>query len=317
MKAKPLRILFDATHHGKYDFEDFLSGELAAHYDTIKVKGRTVHRPDKPLKAYHAFLNTFLCEQLAVNERVVRSYRKGSNLHDAVAVHARSRAFFQADISNFFDSIDRNLVRATILERGSHVPITDLDSHLDRILALTTPNGTLPMGFSTSPPISNACLTGFDDDLEAHCRGAGLRYTRYADDIVISAHDHELLRDIAASVSALLMRHFRGLLQLNPAKSKLTRIGRKISILGMVILPTGQVTLDMALKQRIEVQLHFYLRDREKFLARVGNDMDAGVKQLAGYVNHVNSVDKAYLEKLRKKFGSTVIDSFLHRSAPT
>jgi RNA-directed DNA polymerase len=32
-------------------------------------------------------------------------------------------------------------------------------------------------------------------------------------------------------------------------------------------------------------------------------------------VNYINAADQMYLEKLRRKFGSTVVDSFLHRSA--
>ena len=137
----------------------------------------------------------------------------------------------------------------------------------------------------------------------------------YADDIVISAESRESLADVSSTLKEMLLRHFSGKLALNPAKSKLTTVGRKVKVLGMVVLPSGQVTVDMELKKRIEVLLHFYVRNREKFLNVVGHDMKAGIEQLSGYVNYVNTADAAYLEKLRKKFGSTVIDSFLHRSA--
>ena len=316
MTTKPLQVLFEAMYHGKWEFGDFLRGEVAANYDSILIKNdRKIYRPNKKLKAYHSFLNTFLCEHLDVNGRVVYSYRKGINPHQAVSAHALNRAFFQTDISNFFGSIDRDLVRSTIIERGSRIPITDLQTHLERVLDLTTVNGSLPVGFSTSPLISNACLTGFDDELEEHCRKSGLTYTRYADDIVLSAQSREALKDVGSIVAELLVGHFAARLQLNPSKSKLTSIGRKVKVLGMVITPSGQVTVDMELKKRIEVLLHFYARNREKFLDTVQQDMKAGVEQLAGYVNYINAADKPYLEKLRKKYGSTVVDSFLHRSA--
>jgi len=303
-------------HHGKYEFGDFLHGDVAANYDSILIKkDRRMYRPNKKLKAYHAFINTFLCEYLDLNGRVVYSYRKGINPHQAVDAHALSRAFFQTDILNFFGNIDRDMVRSTIIDRGTRIPIADLHVHLERILDLTTVNGSLPVGFSTSPLISNACLTGFDHELEEHCRRAGLTYTRYADDIVISAQSREVLKDVGSTVSELLAQHFQGRLQLNPSKSKLTTVGRKVKILGMIITPSGQVTVDMELKKRIEVLLHFYIRNKEKFLDAVQHDMKAGVEQLGGYVNYINAADKPYLEKLRKKYGSTVIDSFLHRSA--
>jgi RNA-directed DNA polymerase len=43
--------------------------------------------------------------------------------------------------------------------------------------------------------------------------------------------------------------------------------------------------------------------------------MRQGNRELGTLKNYINAADKPYLEKLRKKYGSTVIDSFLHRSA--
>lgn len=316
MTTKSLQALFEAMHHGKYEFDDFLHGDVGANFGVISVKGRDAYRPNKKLKAYHTFLNTFLCEYLDVNDRVVYSYRKGANVHAAVSAHAKSRAFFQTDLLDFFGSIDREMVRSALVKRSARVPISDLGDHIERVLELTTaPDGSLPVGFATSPPISNACLTAFDDELESHCKSTRLLYTRYSDDLVISAGQREDLADIETTVEQLLALHIAGKLKLNPTKSKLTTVGRKVKILGMVILPSGHVALDMDVKKRIEVLLYFYVRDRERFLKIVDNDMKSGIQQLAGYVNHVNAVDKAYLEKLSKKFGSTVIDSFLHRSA--
>lgn len=83
----------------------------------------------------------------------------------------------------------------------------------------------------------------------------------------------------------------------------------------MNILPNGRVTIDVKLKNKIEVLLHFYIRNRSRFLELSGGDSDAGIKRLAGYINYINSADRPYLEKLKRKFGSTVVDSFLHRSA--
>lgn len=316
MTAKPIQVLFEAMYHGKYDVGDFLHGSMAANYDSILLKnGRKIYRPNKKLKAYHVFLNKFLCEYLDLNDRVVYSYRRGINPHQAVSAHALNRAFFQTDIVNFFGSLDRDIVRSTIVDRGLRIPIADLNGHLERVLDLVTIEGSLPVGFSTSPLISNASLTAFDNELEQHCQQTALTYTRYADDIVISAQNRELLKDIDSTITGLLIRHFSGKLKLNLLKSKLTTIGRKVKVLGMVITPSGQVTVDMELKRRIEVLLHFYIRDREKFLNAVQHDMKGGLKQLAGYVNYVNTADKPYLEKLRRKYGATVIDSFLHRSA--
>ena len=315
MQPKPLQVIFNAMHHGKYEFEDFLHADITSSYTQIRVGHRTVYRLDKKLKAYLVFLNTFVFEYLAVNKRVVYSYRKGVNPHEVAIPHAHSRAFLQIDIEDFFGSIDRTLAQSTILSQKDIVPISDMDFYIQRILDLTTVDDTLPVGFPTSPTISNVCLTPFDNDLETHCHGSGLVYTRYADDIVISGQNRESLHSVESKLNELLENHFHGNLRLNCAKRKLTAVGRKTRILGMVILPNGRVTIDMELKKRVEVLLHFYVRSREKFLDMSDGDLEAGIEKLSGYINYINSADKPYLQKLKRKFGSTVIDSFLHRSA--
>ena len=315
MEPKPLDYLFDAVHHGKYDFADFLHDDVSSGYTSVRVKQRTVRRPKKELKAYLTFLNTFLFDYLEVNHRVVYSYRKGVNPHEVALAHASSRAFFQADFKNFFESIDRTLAESTIRSQVTRTPISDLERYIERILDLTTVNGFLPIGFPTSPPISNACLTPFDNNLEQCCLSGDLVYTRYADDIVISGQSRDALLTMKHTLSELLAQHFAGKLTLNRDKCKLTTVGRKTRIMGMVILPNGHVTIDMELKKKIEVLLHYYIRNPKKFTTISGGDFDSGVRKLSGYINYVNAADQSYLQKLRRKFGVTVIDSLVHQSA--
>jgi RNA-directed DNA polymerase len=140
-------------------------------------------------------------------------------------------------------------------------------------------------------------------------------YSRYSDDIIISSINKDDIDDIASKVDEILQQCFAGKLKLNPIKSKFTHVGRKIKLLGMVILPNGKVTVDIKFKNNIEVLLHFYISDKEKFLDKVDGDMTDGMERITGYLNYVNAVDKTYLDKIRKKFGSTIVDSFLHQQA--
>ena len=163
--------------------------------------------------------------------------------------------------------------------------------------------------------ISNVCLTPFDNDLENYCADSDLVYTRYADDIIVSARSRRALESLESKLRELLTHHFDDRLKLNRSKRKLTTVGRKTKILGMVILPNGRVTIDMEVKKIIETRLHFYVRNRQKFLDVYAGDIDVGRDNLGGYINYVNTADKAYLTKLKRKFGAAVIDSFIHRSA--
>ena len=315
MQSKQLQLLFDAMHHGKYHFDDFLHADITSSYTSRKIQNRTVYRPDRKLKAYLIFLNAFVFEYLEVNKRVVYSYRKGVNPHDVVQLQARNRAFFQTDIKKFFGSIDRKIIKSTMLSQQESVPIPDLSAHIERILDLTTVHGSLPIGFHTSPHISNVCLTPFDDDFESHCLSSKLVYTRYADDIIVSGSSLEDLDGAEEKLNEFLQHHFSGMLKLNERKRKIRTVGRKVSILGKMILPNGQVTIDTKLRKRVEVYLYFYTRGRERFLDMFDGDIEAGINKLSGYINYINTADHPYLEKLKRKFGATVIDGLLHKSA--
>jgi len=313
MTPRPMRALFDAMHHGKYEFEDFTTCDVEGNYERVAWSGRVIYKPSKKLRVFHSFLNSFLFEHLPTNPRVSFAYRKGANPHQALLPHAHSRAFYQTDLTKFFDSIRAPLIRRVLVE--STTPISDLELYVDRVLALSTVDGRLPIGFSTSPRISNACLKGFDDSLEDLCLKRGLVYSRYADDIMVSSEDRRHIEHIEGELETLLLTKLGPEFKINRSKSKLTTVGRKVKALGMVILPSGQVSIDMEIKKKVEVQLHFYIRDRPRLLAMFNHDMEAGLQQLSGYISHIHAADPNYLEKLRRKYGTTVIDSFLHRSA--
>ncbi|UKE55281.1 reverse transcriptase family protein [Xanthomonas translucens pv. graminis] len=317
MTPRPLQQLFDAMYHGKYRFEEFLALKPQEHYSLIRWKTRTIYKPSKTLKDFHFFLNGFVLEHLPVDTSVSFAYRKGSTLMQAVEPHSRSRAFFQTDLERFFDSITTPLIQG-VLQRNQS-PVADLADHLHHVLGLLTIDGKLPIGYSTSPLLSNACLLGFDQRLAAISQTREWIYTRYADDIIVSANDRATIADASAVIEECLASELGDGFNLNKGKSKLTTIGRKIKLLGLVILPTGAIVIDRDVRNRIESWIHFYIRDRSR-LAKIfeeerGEGMEEGLGRLSGLISYAYAADPGYFEKLRSKFGTTVIDSLLHRSA--
>ncbi len=320
MTRTSLSELFDSMYHGKQKFSEFIS-EPIDHLYQRKIIGpprnqREVLVPEKRLRIYHSFLNLFLIEFLPINQEVVFSYRKGYSAYDAVAKHSKSKHFFQTDISSFFSSISVNLANKVIKEGEKFCPIGDVLDNLPRIIDLICIDDSLPMGFPCSAPMSNAVLFDFDNALEHYCTEQGLIYTRYSDDIIISAKKKECLTGIQTIVQNLLTQQGAPELKLNEKKSKNYRVGGKILILGLMILPNGKVTVDSKVKREVEVLLYRHSQGREAFLAATGKDESRVKARLTGYLNYINSIDKDYLDKLRKNFGVTVIDTFLHSPLP-
>lgn len=321
MVKKSLAELFQAMYHGKYDFRDFAGGPLESRYRPHPIAGgaeakdRLVYAPDKTLKVYHSFLNLFLFEYLDVNENIVFSYRKGVNVVSAVRRHSANRHFFQSDIRDFFPNIDSAMIRRAIERAEFRTPISDLAVYLDRVLDLVTVNGSLPIGFPASPLISNAVLRPFDDAFETYCNQHDLVYTRYSDDIIVSSLAREKLADLSPVIEGFLRSADLENLKLNPEKTKITSVGRKIKLLGLVILPNGSVSIDRKLKLQIETMLYFYSTDTSKLRDFTEADLTKSVEQISGYINYVNTVDPIYLDKLRKKYGVTVIDTLMHQAS--
>lgn len=311
MKKRMLRELFEAIHHSKYLFEDFMTISVGEHYQKVSWRDRNLYKASKKLKAFHAFLNAFVLEYTPLNERVSFAYRKGATVVDAIRPHAQSSAFFQGDIQRFFDCISSADARRAIL--ASSAPIEDLERYVDRIVELTTVDGRLPIGFATSPLLSNSCMKAFDDLFEALCAERRWIYTRYADDIIVSAGHRNELREVEGVLVGSLRDTVGSAYSLRGEKTKYTSKGRNIQILGMSLLPNGRITIGRQLREKVETQLHFYLSDRARLTQVFNGDPEAGLQRLSGYICHIKSADPEYLEKLRKKFGTTVIDSFLRR----
>lgn len=316
MTPQPLHQLFNAMYHEKYRFEEFLALKPEENYSPIDWKSRTIYKPSPMLKEFHHFLNGFLLEFLPVDQTVSFAYRKGATLMQAVAPHAHSRAFYQTDLNRFFESITSNLIQSVLSE--AITPVSDLMDYIEHILSLLTINGKLPIGYSTSPILSNACLFGFDKRLASISNDRKWVYTRYADDIILSAGDRLEIKDASKTIEDCLAVELGDGFTLNQSKTKITTVGRKVKLLGFVILPTGSIVIDREIRNRIESWLYFYVTDRSR-LAKIFKEersegMEDGLQRLSGLISYIYSADSAYLERLRIKFGSTVIDSFLHRS---
>ncbi|MFC5478822.1 reverse transcriptase domain-containing protein [Massilia suwonensis] len=321
MTKKPLQELFDAMYHGKLVFDEFLTSPLAQNYEVISEGGngkRRILKPKDKFKEFHRFLNLFLIEFLPVNERVVFSYRKGVGPLNAVEKHQRGRHFFQTDIVSFFGSIDQSLTRRIICEGAKYSPISDIEKYIDRIIEMICIDDSLPIGFPASAPLSNCVLFDFDNALEKYCDEHELVYSRYSDDIIVSAQSPDEIFNIVDVIARNLRELVSPRLDINRAKTRFFKVGGRISLLGMMILPNGKISPDTRRKTDLEVMLHYYSTDRARFRSLMEKKKpnlseDDYEDFLSGHLNYVDSIDKDYTDKLRKKFGTTTIDSLIHK----
>ena len=243
MSNRTLEQAFNAVFHNKESFTEFCSLELSEHIDEFRYKERKVYRTSNKLKRYLRFMDRIVLRHLAKNTDVVHSYIKDKSVLTAVTEHADNSAFFLTDIKSFFSNISEPDVKRILIRDKHLIPISDFDTYIPYISTIMAWGGSIPVGFPTSPKLSNGFLFEFDDALYNYCKSHALTYTRYSDDIIISTTDKELLFKLKYIIQKMLHQHASNNLFLNEGKTRITHIGNKVKILGLVITQNGRVTV--------------------------------------------------------------------------
>ncbi len=107
---------------------------------------------------------------------------KGKTIRDNALVHARSPYIVKLDIKSFYPSIRSARVYSFFVDEEECSP------DVARILTkLTTYRHRLPLGTSTSPMLADQIVRKLDKRLLGMAGKAGIKYTRYVDDITMSA----------------------------------------------------------------------------------------------------------------------------------
>lgn len=117
----------------------------------------------------------------------VKGFRQGESYRTFLSEHIGSKFFLRIDISSFFPSVKE----AQIKNELSRLLACDSDEEKEKLLnlicAITTLNGSLPQGASTSPAISNLVMARIDQRITKYCQVFDIRYSRYADDLLFSS----------------------------------------------------------------------------------------------------------------------------------
>lgn len=159
------------------------SGRRYRHAEVKKRRGgvRIISQPADALKAIQCKLRVLLTACYRRRE-AVHGFVDNRSIATNAAVHAGRRWVFNADLSDFFPSINFGRVRGRLMSRPFSLP-----APVATVVAqLCTFNNELPQGAPTSPVISNMVASGLDADLEHLAARYRCRYTRYADDLTFS-----------------------------------------------------------------------------------------------------------------------------------
>ena len=147
------------------------------------------------------------------------AYKKGVRLLDAVQPHVGNVTFLKLDIKGYFDHIDPAILGEKLREYG-----------LDNELSICTYKGKVPIGFLTSPRLSDFYLYELDLAIEDYIRAhPGLKCSRYADDFLLSSpsEDFDEVLALGDFIREELKKYH---LELNEEKTVKSKLGKQTSV---------------------------------------------------------------------------------------
>jgi RNA-directed DNA polymerase len=266
---------------------------------TIKKKDgsdRLIFQPSRELKAMQRVINKDILCKLPMHASVY-SYKIGTNLRDHILAHKNGNFITRLDFKNFFNSINKEDVIKFISDNKNFLGTDWNDTDTNLLVMLACFRGTLTIGASTSPTLSNCICYQLDNKLSVLCRELRVVYSRYADDLYFSTNEPNVLFGMPQQVIKIVRSiDYPRNLWLNTKKTIHTSKKRLRKVTGLVLTPDGKVSIGRNKKREIRSRIHNW--DNLEEDARLS---------LKGYLAFVSSVEPNLINRLCMKFGSDKI----------
>ena len=272
-------------------------------YKTYRIPKRTrgyriISHPTPELKYLQRWLNRNIFSRLPIHHSAY-AYKRGVGISDNAKVHVHNNYFLKIDFANFFPSLRRQDVEKVLEFQCFHFgDITHKDVEI--ILNIVCKDGALTIGSPSSPVLSNALLYDFDCRIFDMCSNWNIAYSRYADDLFLSTkHPNRLSRMLQHIRDDLKERESPNLV-INNRKTVFTSKKRNRLAAGLVLTSDNQLSIGRKKKREIRTLIYLYTQNK------ISYDQ---LSYLCGYLAFVNSVEPDFLARIRRKFGTEVIDT--------
>ena len=269
---------------------------------------RTIAQPARELKAIQWFVLKKELSKLPVH-KAATGYIRGQNIWENANAHVGNRILLKLDFKDFFPSITvrdwQRYARRNGLEFGpgelalySNILFWGQRSRVPKCLSIGAP---------TSPILSNLLLYDLDAKLSEAADRVGLAYTRYADDITVSANRLEDIARFEAIARSAVEKMRSPRLTFNDEKRGIYTMGQRRMVTGLVLTPTHAISIGRQRKRLISAMLHKVAL----------NEIDLErLAQLKGFLGFCVANEPEFVSRMRVKYGNAVIDRVLQYEIP-
>lgn len=235
---------------------------------------RVLERPKARLKEIQRWILRELLAWIPTHD-AAHGFVKGRSAHTHAALHVGRKVVVRLDLEDFFAAVSAARVYGIFRAAGypeavAHtltglctnvVPTAEsVPEHFRLARRLATPH--LPQGAPTSPALANLAAHALDRRLTGLAREIGATYSRYADDLVLSA-DHHLRTPRAAVAEIARDEGFT----VNHRKTRTMGRGSRQVVTGIVV--NARPNVPRAEYDRLKAIIHRGDYDREHVLGRI------------------------------------------------
>lgn len=262
---------------------------------------RLIEHPSRELKAIQRWIVKALFSRFPVHQSAT-AYRKGSGIRDNAERHRTSSFTNRYDFANFFPSFSQARVESFIAKEAIGFGF-DLDEDDIRFVGnIVCRKGRITIGAPSSPAITNAMMFGFDRHLFDFCQPRGLVYTRYADDLFISASEPGKLTNLEPRILKAKREVPHLSLRLN--RKKTAYLSKKFArrVTGVIITPEHKLSIGREKKREIKALVHRWLNKK----------LELGeIHYMRGMIAFARDIEPDFETALRSKYGNSAINEIL------
>jgi retron-type reverse transcriptase len=281
-------------------------------YRRFKIPKRTggerlISAPRKRLKAAQRFILDNLLDKSSLSEHA-HGFRALHSIVTNARPHVGASVVVNVDLRDFFPTVTYPRVKGLFRKLGYCEEVATLlgllctepdttETKLDGITYYVA-RGTrhLPQGAPTSPAITNLLCRRLDQRLSGFAKKHGLAYTRYADDLTLSAPNGA--EAPIGAILAVLEKVTRGEgFTIHPDKISIKRRGRRQEVTGIVV--NERLGIDRRTLRRFRAFL-FQLEKDGPEGKHWGQGQDP-IASAVGFANFVFMVDPKRGKELRER----------------
>lgn len=277
---------------------------------------RKIFHPDKKTKLIQYWLIHNILSRFPIHKSATAYKKKASTLENAIQ-HKCNRYFIRIDLQSFFPSIKFIDFENFIYHKNGLNYIDSNSFDVKNLLKLINnicflQDQTLPIGFPSSPTISNILMHEIDSIISSNIKniehfGSGV-YTRYADDIVFSTNKKNACNFFYEYFNNLLNETLSPKLYINKDKTLFTSTsGGSTIVTGIKICHDKHITLHKKYKDHIRLMLSLYAK----------NKLDKNEHQsLVGHLAYLKNIDGNFYTKLSLKYFNEInkLHEGIHRA---